>query len=193
MDASERPSPQGLWRDVARVLVPRERIALRLDELAAEISARYDGREITLLAVLTGSLVFLADLIRRLPMPLRVDVISVRSYPDRATRSRGPCILGAPEIDVRGRDVLIVDDILDSGRTLRALRRHVEALGPASVRIAVLLRKRRPRRRAAAGADFVGFDVPDRFVVGYGLDFDNLYRNLPDICVLRPHEAEGQP
>ncbi len=151
------------------------------------------GGEITVLAVMTGSVVFLADLIRRMPVRLRLEAAHLRSYPGRATRSRGVEIASALPSDLAGRDVLIVDDILDTGRTLALLRSHVVSAGAKSVRTCVLLRKRREDLAPEASAELVGFEVADRFVVGYGLDFDGLYRNLPDICVLRDGVGEDAP
>ncbi|MFB3894628.1 MAG: hypoxanthine phosphoribosyltransferase [Phycisphaerae bacterium] len=186
-------SASGLYRDIARVAVPRRRIAAGVRRLASRIADAYPDGEVTILAVLTGSLIFLADLMRRLPLRMRVEVVSVVSYPGTAVRSRGAKVLGPVPASLRGRNVLIVDDILDSGRTLAKLLSAVAAQRPAAVRTCVLLRKRRPDLPRRPTADFVGFDVPDEFVVGYGLDFDNLYRNLPDICVLKRHARRGVP
>jgi len=193
MHASADNQADPSYRDVAGVVVSRDAIARRLDELAREITDRYGGREITLLAVMTGALVFLADLIRRLAMPLRVAVTSVSSYPGGATRTHGPKLVAPPSLDVAGRDVLIIDDILDSGGTLDELTRVIGAMGPTSVRTCVLLAKDRPDLSDRFKVDFVGFEVADEFVVGYGLDHDNLYRNLPEICVLKGHAQEDRP
>jgi hypoxanthine phosphoribosyltransferase len=186
--------PTAPHADVARVLVPRDDIARRVDELAAEIAEAYAGRELTILAVMTGSLVFVSELIRRLPLRVRVEVAKVSSYPGTAVSTRGPRLLLPPAGELSGRHVLIVDDILDSGLTLESLAERVAGAGAEEVRACVLLRKARADLPRRVEADFVGFDVPDEFVVGYGLDYDNLYRNLPDLCVLkgvagRPEEA----
>ena len=170
---------------IGRVVVPRERIAERVGAIAGEIAQAYADRELTILAVLTGSLIFLADLIRELPLMMRLDVISVSSYPDDATTSRGPKLGGEVSRSLAGKHVLIVDDILDSGKTMRFLLDRVKAVGPASVRSCVLLRKRLPGEVNRPRPDFVGFELEPEFVVGYGLDYDNLYRNLPDLRVLR--------
>jgi len=170
---------------VGRLLVGRRAIAARVAELAAEIAGQYADREVTLLAVLTGSVVFLADLIRGLPLRLRLEVVSVRSYPGEATESRGPDFISQVPSDLAGKDVLIIDDILDSGQTLGALFRAVGEQNPSSLRTCVLLRKDRPDLSDRPRPDFVGFEVADEFVIGYGLDFGDLYRNLPDICVLK--------
>ena len=179
-----------------RVLLPREEIAARVEALAGEIAAAWaqkDGDpEVTLVPVMTGAFVFAADLIRHLPRPMRVHPVRARSYPGAATTSQGvtldPAGADVPA-DLAGRHVLVVDDILDSGRTLAALRADLLGRGAACVSTCVLLRKPGACRDAAAGeggrdADFVAFDVPDAFVVGYGLDHDGRFRNLPDVEVL---------
>jgi hypoxanthine phosphoribosyltransferase len=178
--------------DIARVLVSRRRIARRVGELADAIAARYAGRELTILAVLTGSLIFVSDLIRRLPLRMRLDLVSVCSYPGTATTSQGPHIETELGDELRGKDVLIVDDILDSGKTVEALVTAVESAGAASVGTCVLLRKRRDDLPDRIGVDLFGFDVEPEFVVGYGLDYDRLYRNLPEICSLKA-EALARP
>jgi hypoxanthine phosphoribosyltransferase len=136
-------------------------------------------------AALTGALIFLSDLIRRLPLRLRLDVVRVSSYPHRATASREPSVPIASAGDLPGRHVLIIDDILDTGKTLELIRGLVLAAGAASARTCVLISKRRDDLPARVAADFVGFDIEDQFVVGYGLDYGDLYRNLPDVCLLR--------
>lgn len=176
-----------IYRDIARVAVTRRRISRRVRELANEIARDFGDGEMTILAVLTGSLIFLADLIRQLPLRMRLDLISVSSYPGKATRSKGVKLPTAAPVSLKGHRVLIVDDILDSGQTLAALLQAVNAVKPASVRTCVLLRKQRSDLSNRVEADFVGFEVADEFLVGYGLDYDNAYRNLPDICVLKEH------
>ena len=159
----------------------------RIESLAMEITETYQGKPFTVVGVLTGCLVFLADLIRNIESPLRIALIQASSY-------RGPAIRpGALHLqdellpDLRGRDILLVDDILDSGRTLVALVQHMKQQGVASVRVAVLLRKF-GRQSESVNPDFIGFTIPDAFVVGYGLDYNDEYRNLPFIGVL-PNEA----
>lgn len=171
--------------EIAGVLIPRTRIARRVEHLARSIAASYPDGDLTILAVLTGSVVFLADLIRLLPLRLRLDAARAKSYPGQATSSHGPSIVVDPEANFQGRHVLIVDDILDSGQTIKLLRERVLSASPASVRTCVLLSKRRDDLPGRVEADFVGFDIEDQFVVGYGLDYGDLYRNLPDICLLR--------
>ncbi len=194
----EKPAPADpLARDIDRVLVDRHRLADRVAELAEEITRCYGDQELIILGVLTGSLVFLSDLIRRIPLRVRLSVISVSSYPGQATQSQGPRVNGSLGASLAGKHVLIVDDILDSGKTLRELKTQLASLRPASVRSCVMLRKQVLDAVPCSEAEFVGFDVPNEFVVGYGLDYDNLYRNLPDLCVLKPQcyrrQTENRP
>ena len=173
--------------DVERVLVPSGAIAERVRALAATIGGDYehaDGR-LTVVPVMTGSLLFAADLVRALPQRrMRIQLTTVSSYGGTATASRGSAIVGALPKHLEGHHILIVDDILDSGGTLRLLRGEVEQRGAASVRACVLLRKRIPSALATP-VEYVGFDIDDEFVVGYGLDYDDLYRNLPYVGTLR--------
>jgi hypoxanthine phosphoribosyltransferase len=170
-----------------RVLITTEQIQQRITELAAQIGPEYRGRPLTIVGVLTGSLMFLADLVRRLDIPLRIGLIQASSYRGKTTTA-GQLHLGAEILsDVRGRHVLLLDDILDTGQTLSYLVRHLVEQGALSVRVGVLLRKQ-GRQVHNVHADFVGFDIPDEFVVGYGLDFNDEYRQLPHIAVLPPQE-----
>lgn len=170
------------------MLIPRAEIARRIGDLGVEIARDLErlgpDEEVEIVAILTGSFMFLADLIRRLPGPLRVRMVAVSSYPGRATKPRPAEILSRLPDDVAGRHVIVIDDILDSGQTLRLIRAELARRRPKSIRACVLLRKRRSAAMAEP-CEYVGFDIPDEFVVGYGLDFDDLYRNLPDICTLR--------
>jgi len=170
--------------DLERVLFDEAMILGRLDEIAAQISKDYRDRELTVIAILNGSLVFLADLMRRIPLPLRWDCLKVASYHGK-TQTSGEVIFNQVAWpDVKDRHVLILDDILDSGHTLATIREKLETARPRSIRICVLLSKRKPRARKIE-ADYVGFEIEDEFVVGYGLDYDERYRNLPYIGVLR--------
>lgn len=156
----------------------------RLDEIAAKISEDYRNRELTVIAVLNGSLVFMADLMRRIPLPLRLDCLSVSSYHGK-TETTGEVILNQVALpDVKDRHVLILDDILDSGHTLAAIREKLKTASPRSIKVCVLLSKKKQRARAV-NADYLGFEIEDEFVVGYGLDYDERYRNLSWIGVLR--------
>lgn len=189
---AHRLPENALYRDVDRVLFSRQQIRQRVRVLAEQIAHAYAGRDLTIVAVLTGAMIFLADLIREMPMLMRIDVTSISSYPGQATRSVGPTVLTPPRTDLAGRDVLLVDDILDSGQTLVRLLELVGDLQPRDLRTCVLLRKDRPDLPDRPDADWAGFDVPDEFVVGYGLDYGHLYRNLPEICVLRPGVYGGE-
>ncbi len=182
LDAANKEFVQ---KNVSRIIISRDRIAARVKELARDISHCYKDNEVMILPVLTGSVIFLADLIRHLPLMMRIDVVSVSSYPGASTVSQGPKfkIPLLETVGIVGRDILIVDDILDSGATLGALVDFVSARKPARVRTCVLLKKQRPDLPERMDADFIGFDIENEFVVGYGLDFNNLYRNLPDVCV----------
>jgi len=176
--------------DLERVLFEEATILRRLDEMAAQISEDYRDRELTVVAILSGSLMFMADLLRRIPLPLKLDCLSVASYHGK-TETSGEVIFKQAAPDVTDRHVLILDDILDSGRTLVAVRQKLQMANPRSIRVCVLLRKKKLRERPA-NADYVGFEIEDEFVVGYGLDFMERYRNLPCIGVLRK-ELIAQP
>ncbi len=183
---------------LGRTLIDRERIRARVAEmgraLAADLTRELlqegNGQDalnhadrIVMLPVLTGAVVFVADLIREMPMRLSMRVVTVSSYPGASTQSKGAMLRGALPSDLRGRHVVVVDDILDTGQTLGLLRDLILEQKPASLRIAVLLSKLVPRK-VEVKVDYSGFDIPDEFVVGYGLDYDGFYRNLPDIVVL---------
>src|SRR3954447_22227741 len=171
-----------------RILFHETTILRRLDEIAATISEDYRDRELTVIAVLNGSLIFMADLLRRIPLPLKLDCLSVASY-HGGTKTSGEVVFKQVALpDVADRHILILDDILDSGHTLAAIRDRLETAKPRSVRICVLLSKKKERARAV-DADYIGFEIEDEFVVGYGLDFMERYRNLPYIGVLRQEFA----
>ena len=186
--------------DVARVLIPQEQIARRVRELAGQITADHapaartggGADEITIVPILTGAMIFCADLIRHIPIAMRIGLLAVSSYPGRSVRTQGSQVLGQQLGDLSGRDVLLVDDILDSGGTIRMVKGLLQESGAARVRSCVLLRTDRPAARDVHVA-YVGFEIPDEFVVGYGLDFDNYYRNLPDIVTLKPEAIERRP
>jgi hypoxanthine phosphoribosyltransferase len=165
------------------ILITAEAIQERVGEMGRCIEADYHGRPLTIVAVLTGSLVFLADLIRRIHVPHRIALVQASSYRGTATTPSTLVVNETFAPDVGARDVLLLDDILDSGRTLSALAAHMADRGAAGVRTAVLLRKL-GRQEVEFEPDYVGFEIPDRFVVGYGLDFDDDYRHLPHIAVL---------
>lgn len=187
--------------DIDQTLISRRDIATRVAQLAQAIVADLprttagQPTELTLVPVLTGSVIFLADLIRQMPVHLRIHLISVSSYPGQTTQSTAACInqgLTSLPDSLQGAHVLILDDILDSGKTLGLVRDTLAARHPASLRACVLLRKDRPQA-AACEVDYVAFDIPDQFVVGYGLDYDDYYRNLPDIVTLKRHIIQPEP
>ncbi|MEQ8848803.1 hypoxanthine phosphoribosyltransferase [Botrimarina sp.] len=172
-----------------RVLHTEEQLRQGVERMASEIAHAYGDRPLTIVSVLTGSVVLLADLIRMLEMPLRVGVIEASSYGGART-TRGELTVNAELLlDIRDRDVLLVDDIFDTGHTLVKVVEKVQELGAASVRTAVLLRKH-GRQEVSAQPDFVGFEIPDEFVVGYGLDYDDHYRNLPYLGVLEQADLD---
>jgi len=174
----------GMQADLDRVLFDEATILHRLDELATQISADYRDRELTVIAILNGSLIFMADLLRRIPLPLRLDCLSVASYHGGLQTSGEVIFRQIAQPDIAGRDILLLDDILDSGTTINAIREKLQTASPKSIRVCVLLRKIKERARPIE-ADYVGFDIADEFVVGYGLDYSEGYRNLPCIGVLK--------
>lgn len=190
--------------DLDRTLLTGEQIASRVAEIGRELSAdlerdiarqgdaeSVDASSIVIIPIMTGAMIFTADLIRRMPLKLSLRVVAVSSYPGQSTQSKGAKMAGEIPGDLTGKHVVIIDDILDSGQTLALVRELVSARQPASVRIAVLLKKPGERRVRDVSADYVGFEIPDEFVVGYGLDYDGYYRNLPQIATLRPEVAAG--
>jgi hypoxanthine phosphoribosyltransferase len=176
--------------DIERVLFDEPAIHKRLDQMAPQITADYRDLELTVIAVLTGSLMFMSDLLRRIPIRLKLDCLNVVSYHGKAQTSRNVTFkdMGLP--DVADRDVLVLDDILDTGQTLSAVCERLQMAKPRSLRVCVLLSKRKQRARDV-NADYVGFEIEDEFVVGYGLDFMERYRNLPYIGVLRKELLEA--
>ncbi len=182
-----------MLKDLDKTLVSRAQIAARIRELAAQIARDLEScvgspledheGEIVFVPVLTGSIVFLADLIRELPLKLSLRLVAVSSYPGKSVESKGARLRGELPPDLAGKHVVVVDDILDSGQTLEVLTSLIAEQSPASLRTCVLLRK---PGKSVFTADYVGFDIPDEFVVGYGLDYDGFYRNHPEIATLRP-------
>jgi hypoxanthine phosphoribosyltransferase len=175
--------------DLERVLFDEPAIHRRLDDIAAQISNDYRELDLTVIAVLHGSLMFVADLLRRIPLPLKLDCLSMASYHGEGQSSGAVVFKRITVPDVAGRDVLILDDILDSGQTLATIREALETAEPQSIRVCVLLSKKKQRAREV-DTDYVGFEIEDEFVVGYGLDFRERYRNLPYIGVLRKELLE---
>ncbi|MCO5051776.1 MAG: hypoxanthine phosphoribosyltransferase [Verrucomicrobiae bacterium] len=184
LPAARVPVPARWRKEIARVLLTDQMIARRVAALAREIERDFVGSDLMVISLLNGTVMFIGDLLRRLSQPLRLDFIGVSSY-GKGTESGQLVFTKELRLDARGRDVLLVDDILDTGRTLRRVLEKLRALGPKRIRTCVLLDK--PSRRAEPiKADYIGFTIPDEFVVGYGLDFAEKYRNLPFVGVLRP-------
>jgi hypoxanthine phosphoribosyltransferase len=179
-------TPTDLHADVAEVLVTEAAIQARVIELGHQISDDYRGRDLTLVSVLKGSLPFMADLMRAIDVPVRIDLMEVSSYGGATTESSGLVrILKDLSASIAGEDVLLVEDIIDTGLTLNYLIRYLRGKNPASLRICTLLDKP-ARRLVEIPVDYTGFTIEDRFVVGYGLDYGELYRNLRFVGVLRP-------
>lgn len=170
-------------------LVSEIEIQAAVDRLAAEIRLREQGKALTVIGVMTGSIVLVADLIRKLDMPLRVGIVQASSY-RAGTRPEDLLVRADWVPDISGRDVLLVDDIFDTGQTLARLVEVLGEMGPRSLRTAVLMLKR-GRQQVALRPDYIAFEIPDEFVVGYGLDYRDLYRNLPYIAALEPSEIAG--
>jgi hypoxanthine phosphoribosyltransferase len=178
-------TPAGWREEVERVLISDKQIARRIREMSVEIEKDFCKREMVVVSLLNGTVMFLADLIRHLSLPLRLDFMGVSSY-GIGTESGDLVFTKELRLDVRGRDVLLVDDILDTGKTLHKVLAKMRALKPRRIKTCVLLDKV-SRRVEPVEADYVGFQIPDFFVVGYGLDFAERYRNLPFVGVLHPH------
>ncbi|WP_428386735.1 phosphoribosyltransferase [Mucisphaera sp.] len=182
--------------DLETILITEDQIAKRLDDIAAQLVADLPNEngqpaELTLVPIMTGAVVFVADLIRRIPTMLRLQTVAISSYrgattPGQAHLDRG--LTSLPD-DLSGRHVVLVDDILDSGQTLTMAQQQLRDLNPDSLKTCVLLRKPTPAANTVP-AEYVGFDIPDRFVVGYGLDLAGYYRNLPMIAIPRPEVIE---
>jgi hypoxanthine phosphoribosyltransferase len=180
-----------LQTDIGDILLTEDDIAAKVAELGRRVAADYAGRPLTLVSVLKGSLPFMADLMREIPLPLRIDLMEVSSYGGTTTESSGLVrIIKDLSASIAGEDVLLVEDIIDTGLTLNYLIRYLRGKNPASLRICTLLDK--PARRLVdIPVDYIGFEIPDQFVVGYGLDYGERYRNLRFVGVLRP-EVYGE-
>jgi hypoxanthine phosphoribosyltransferase len=170
-------------------MISQEQIARRVKELAVKITADHsapniEGAEITIVPIMTGAMIFTSDLIRQIPIAMKIGLMMVSSYPGQSVRTRGSQLLANQVGEIQGRHVLVVDDILDSGGTIHMVVPALREMGAASVKSCVLLRKDRPTAHAVH-VDYVGFEIPDKFVVGYGLDYNDYYRNLPDIVTLK--------
>jgi hypoxanthine phosphoribosyltransferase len=188
LDGAAAPVPRRWRSEVERMLITDAQIARRIRAMSREIVRDFAGHEMVVVSLLNGTVMFLADLLRHVTLPLRLDFIGVSSY-GAGTESGDLVFTKELRLDVCGRDVLLVDDILDTGKTLSRVLARIHALKPRRVRTCVLLNKA-ARRVEAVEADYVGFEIPDFFVVGYGLDFAERYRNLPFVGVLHPHVYE---
>lgn len=178
------PVPPRWRKEVERILITDNMLAARIATLGREIERDFRGRELVVVALLNGTVMFIGDLLRQLSPPLRLDFMGVSSY-GKGTESGDLVFTKELRLDVRGRDVLLVDDILDTGRTVRRVLEKLRLLGPRRIKVCVLLDK--PSRRVEkVKPDYVGFQIPDAFVVGYGLDYAEKYRNLPFVGVLKP-------
>ncbi len=172
-------------------LIDAQRIEKRVVEMAGEIAQAYDGRPVTVVGILTGCLIFMADLIRRIDLPLRVAFLTASSYRGQTISPGKLHIRDELLPDIAGRDILLLDDILDTGKTLTRVVSHLLDRGAESVKVGVLLRKL-GRQEVPFEPDFIGFSIPDKFVIGYGLDYNDEYRHLPYIGVL-PTDDNGLP
>ena len=176
--------------ETIRILIPEEEVNRRISEIAAQISRDYEGKSIHLICILKGGVFFTCELAKRLTIPVSLDFMSVSSYGGGTVSSGVVKIVKDLDEPLEGKEVLIVEDILDSGKTLHYITKMLSDRGTASIRIACLLDK--PERRVVPlSADYTCFDIPDKFVVGYGLDYDQKYRNLPYIGVLKPEVYES--
>ncbi len=177
--------PSAFHPDLESVLFTEAEIRRRVHSLGRELKQAYGEGEFTIVSIINGAVLFTADLMREIDNPVRLDCIRISSYGDRTQSVGTPQIVHSLTLDIAGRHVLLIDDILDTGKTIALVSSLVRKLDPASLRVCVLLDKQ-GRREVPFEADFVGFKIPDKFVVGYGLDFAERYRNLPCIGVLRP-------
>jgi hypoxanthine phosphoribosyltransferase len=174
-----------LEKDLAKILIPQEQLRKRIAELGAAISRDYVGKDLLLVCILKGGVLFLSDLIRAIRIPHAIDFMAISSYGGTRTESSGVVrIIMDLDANISNRNVLLVEDIIDTGRTLTYITELLKTRNPSSIRICTLLNKP-SRREVDVPLDYVGFDIPNEFVVGYGLDFNEIYRNLPFIGVLK--------
>ena len=175
-----------LEKDIAKILITREQLTARIAELGEKLSRDYAGKNLILVCVLKGGVLFLSDLVRAIHIPHAIDFMAISSYGGTRTESSGVVrILMDLNVSIEGRNVLIIEDIIDTGRTLSYITENLRTRNPASLKICTLLNKP-SRREVQVALDYVGFDIPNEFVVGYGLDYNELYRNLPFVGVLKP-------
>ncbi len=175
--------------DIASILISREELEVKTRELGKLISDEYKGKDLIIICVLKGGIMFTTDLVKEIKLPLEMDFMAISSYGDSTSTSGVVRIIKDLETDIKGKDVLIVEDIIDSGLTLKYLKELLEVREPNSIKICTLLSKP-ARRQENVHIDYKGFDIPDEFVIGYGLDFAEKYRNLPYIGILKPEVYE---
>lgn len=181
-----------LLDDIDEILIPEEALRARIRELGRTISIDYEGKEPLLVAILTGAVLFVSDLLRQITIPCQLDLMATSSYADATASSGVVRILKDLDQSIEGRHVIVVDDIIDTGLTMDYLLETLKTRYPASLKVCALLDKV-PRRLRYVPIDYRGFEIPDKFVVGYGLDFAGRYRNLPFICVLKPQIYGQEP
>lgn len=174
-----------MLKDIKNILISEEEIAKRVKELGKQLTEEYKGRELMVVGVLKGCMIFLSDLVRSIDLPLTLDFMVVSSYGSTTKSSGVVRIIKDLEREMEGKDVLIVEDIVDTGLTLSYLIENFKTRNPRSVKVCSLLDKPE-RRKAKVDIEFIGFEIPDEFVVGYGLDYAEVYRNLPFVSVLKP-------
>ena len=175
---------ENLMKDIKSVLIAKEELKFRIEELGQQITEDYRGRDLVLVGILKGAMPFMVDLMREIDLPLTIDSMVVSSYGDATVTSGSVNIKKDLDRDIRGKDVLIVEDIIDTGVTMHALVPLLKSRGAASVELAICLNKQE-RRQKDVYVKYIGFDVPDEFIVGYGCDYAEKYRNLPDVCTLK--------
>lgn len=179
-----------MLEDVKKVLIRKDEIEAMVKRLAAQISKDYEGYHLVLIGVMKGCLIFLADLLRNISIPVEFGTITASSYGSGTVSSGQIKIINDIDIEIEGKNVIIIEDLVDTGLTLNYLKEFLSLRKPKSVRICVAFNKP-SRRKNPIDVDYKGMDIPDEFIVGYGLDFDEKYRNLPEICVLKEEIYEG--
>ncbi|MDI6783378.1 MAG: hypoxanthine phosphoribosyltransferase [bacterium] len=177
--------------DIEKILLSQDQIATRVKGLGAQISQDYAGKNPLLISVLKGSIIFLSDLLRQITIPCSFDLMTVSSYGKKTKSSSSVKLVMDLKQDVANQHVIIIEDVFDSGRTIYYILEHIKLRNPASVKTCVLLNKLCPHEMNIQ-LDYIGFDIPNEFVVGYGLDYGELYRNLPYVCVLKPEVYQKQ-
>jgi hypoxanthine phosphoribosyltransferase len=180
-----------MHNDIKSILISEEELAKRIKEMGEQLTQDYKGKDLMVVGILKGCMLYLSDLVRNIDLPLTMDFMVVSSY-GSATKSSGVVrIIKDLEREIEGKDVLIVEDIVDTGLTLSYLIENLKTRNPNSVKVCSLLDKP-DRRKVHVDIEYVGFQIPDEFVVGYGLDYDEVYRNLPFVCVLKPEVYSGK-